>query len=199
MVFGMIEVCPACRYSLRGLPEKHSCPECGFRYDRNACLLTRPRLGLIVFGATSAAMLVTGVALWWWLGEWVGRGMAPSLFVSVGLMGVLASAWRLRRSSRFIVVSRDELRVVDCRYQEKSFPMNEIADAEWSRISGAVTVTAFGGRELIVIPPQFLGSHRRSKLLSTLVKRNLSAGQVAPIVGRASPSNVGSADNGYGH
>lgn len=170
----MIDICPTCRYSLRGLPEKHSCPECGLRCDRNACLLARPRRGLIVFGVMNIAMFVTGFALRWWLGEWVGRGMAPLLFVSAGLMGVLVTTWRLRRCNRFIIVSPDELRVFDSRHQEKSFPMNQIIDAEWSRINGAVTVKALDGRELIVISSEFLGSHQRSKLLAKLIKGHIT-------------------------
>lgn len=34
--------CPHCRYSLRGLPVRHTCPECGLVYDET-CVLIRLR------------------------------------------------------------------------------------------------------------------------------------------------------------
>lgn len=170
----MIKVCPACRYWLRGLPATHTCPECGFRYDRNACLVTPYRVGRIVYGAASAAMFVTGVALWWCK----ARGVGHWIFLSVGLMGSVGTAWHLRRSNRFILVSLDELRVVDLQDQERAFPMNRIVDAKWSPISGAVTVTTREKRELIVIPHEFLGSHRRSRRLALLVRQHVAARQV---------------------
>lgn len=34
--------CPRCRYNLRGLPARHTCPECGFAYDPD-CVIIRLR------------------------------------------------------------------------------------------------------------------------------------------------------------
>lgn len=31
--------CPQCDYSLRGLPRRHQCPECGFTYDESMFVL----------------------------------------------------------------------------------------------------------------------------------------------------------------
>jgi len=33
--------CPRCSYKLRGLPEKHRCPECGLGYDENSGIWRR--------------------------------------------------------------------------------------------------------------------------------------------------------------
>lgn len=30
-----LDSCPVCNYSLRGLPARHRCPECGFEYDEH--------------------------------------------------------------------------------------------------------------------------------------------------------------------
>ena len=34
----MLESCPRCDYSLRGLPADHACPECGLRYDARSVI-----------------------------------------------------------------------------------------------------------------------------------------------------------------
>ncbi len=33
--------CPICSYSLKGLPDKHKCPECGADYDRDSEVIAR--------------------------------------------------------------------------------------------------------------------------------------------------------------
>lgn len=174
---GALDVCPGCQYSLRGLPAEHCCPECGFRYDRDARVFSRARLGLFVFGLASALLIVAGVVMRWWFGSWMARGMAPLYFAPMGVMGVLATAWRLRMSGRFILLSRDELRVFDNRHRERAFLMNRIADAEYSRVDGSVKITGFDGRELIFIGREFLGSRRRSKRLASLINGHVFATQ----------------------
>ena len=166
----LMEICPACRYSLRGLPARHACPECGFRYDKDACLVVPRQVGRIIYGVASTAMFLAGLFLWWW----GVRGIGPLLSLTIGFIGIVGSVWHLRRCNRFILVSINELRVVDFHAQERVFPMSQIVDAKWSRISGSVTVTAPDGRELTVIPPEFLGSHRRSKLLALVVRQHLA-------------------------
>lgn len=167
----MLEVCPACQFFLRGLPEKHVCPECGFRYDRNACHVAPVRMGRIVYGIASTAMFLTGVFLSWW----ETRGIGPLIFITIGLMGMMGALWHLKKKNRFVLVSLDELRIVDFADQERVFSMSQIVDAEWSWISGSVTVTAQDKRELVVIPAGFLGSARRSRLLVLSVRQHLAA------------------------
>ncbi len=41
--------CPECRYSLKGLPEKHACPECGLRYDEHS-VVHRTKVPFAVYG-----------------------------------------------------------------------------------------------------------------------------------------------------
>lgn len=165
---GMITLCPMCRYSLHGLPAKHTCPECGFRYDRNAYTASRPRVGLIIFVAANVALVLAGIGLWWWYGA-APRATTASMFVIVGLMYLVATSWRLARCKRFVLVSDDELRIFDARHQEQVFPMTQISDAKWSRTDGMVEVFAHGGAVLTRIPSSLLGSHRRSKTLATTI------------------------------
>lgn len=43
--------CARCRYSLRGLPANHACPECGLRFDERCALyrVTNPKQVLVVW------------------------------------------------------------------------------------------------------------------------------------------------------
>ncbi len=41
--------CPECLYSLKGLPEKHACPECGLRYDEHS-VVRRTKVPFGVYG-----------------------------------------------------------------------------------------------------------------------------------------------------
>lgn len=37
-----IRACPSCEYDLAGLPDEHTCPECGFEYDPDAVVIHLP-------------------------------------------------------------------------------------------------------------------------------------------------------------
>lgn len=41
--FSPLATCPACRYSLRGLPADSACPECGFAYDADTFYIRHSR------------------------------------------------------------------------------------------------------------------------------------------------------------
>ena len=57
-----LDQCPVCRYSLRGLPAAHRCPECGFEYDEHTRVWTLSRFGALrSFG--SVVFIVCGVNL----------------------------------------------------------------------------------------------------------------------------------------
>lgn len=165
-----MEACPVCRYSLRGLPARHKCPECGFRYNKHACLVAPYRLLQVILAVANSVMFLTGVSLWLLKVSGIGHWF----LLTCGLTGFVYAARCRRMSNRFILVSSDELRVIDLRTQEEVIPMTKIVDAKWSRISGIVTVTGITGRELIVIPSEFLGSHRRSRRVVILVRQHLA-------------------------
>lgn len=61
---GKLEQCPACTYSLQGLPLNHRCPECGLPYDQfsgcwtSSTLKTKRLLFAAFCGVAAAATLV---------------------------------------------------------------------------------------------------------------------------------------------
>jgi len=162
----MIKTCPLCGYSLYGLPEKHTCPECSFRYDRSACVVRRPLTGVVIFGTGSALMLLAGLVLWWW-GGW---GLGPALSASVGLMGTVSSTSRIMRGWPFVLVSREEVRVFARRDEERTVAMNAIGDVVWSRVDGSLVFKGHDDEVLLAIPAALIGSHRETQRLASLVR-----------------------------
>ena len=81
--------CPICRYSLRGLPVEHKCPECGFEYDQETSVFYprwKPRFIFLV------VCVVTVIALWTYVGS-IG------VYGTVGMVITLLSTyyiWHLR-------------------------------------------------------------------------------------------------------
>ncbi|MCO6435760.1 MAG: hypothetical protein J5J06_01580 [Phycisphaerae bacterium] len=71
------ECCVRCRYSLKGLPARHACPECGLRFDEKCAL----------YRATNARQVLI---LWCVIlgGGWVSLRNLPAFFKSGRL-----SAW----------------------------------------------------------------------------------------------------------
>ncbi|HEY3245722.1 MAG TPA: hypothetical protein VGM03_20445 [Phycisphaerae bacterium] len=99
-----LKQCPICGYSLRGLPRRHRCPECGFEYDecmfvlefrdprRLDSLLTK---GLFVsFVALLALLMVLRLLGRLAGGGWIG---VASVFVLI-LLATISVGWRGFRS-----------------------------------------------------------------------------------------------------
>lgn len=66
----MLERCPRCHYSLAGLPQDHTCPECGLRYDGESVVYTRRRnrkaligLAAVVIGSPGMIAVYTTIPL----------------------------------------------------------------------------------------------------------------------------------------
>ncbi|MBN2445456.1 MAG: hypothetical protein JXO22_01925, partial [Phycisphaerae bacterium] len=82
--------CPRCNYSLRGLPARHTCPECGLAYDEES-RVWRPRHPWTVhIGALGIALLLLpmGSAVL----PHLMNGLLPPAWPSVGGASVLIGA-----------------------------------------------------------------------------------------------------------
>lgn len=105
----MLECCPRCGYSLRGLPADHACPECGLRYDERSLLFRRRlsgRVWLNLLGFLGGAMIVWLDLAWFMrLGVWRWPG---SPYLALAYLGMLAwvavHIWRQWRLGRMVAV-----------------------------------------------------------------------------------------------
>lgn len=157
--------CPLCRYSLTGLPDYHTCPECGFAYERDAVVFFPRRWPWVAMCVANGIMFLGGIIM-----QPAWRG-APSPWLVVGAIGVVGCAWRLRQAKKSVLVSARWLRLLSARDPEQRYPMEAIERVTWSRVDGMVEVVAHGGAVLVRIPPSVLSSHRRSKTLAATITR----------------------------
>src|SRR5262249_38777567 len=54
-----LETCPVCEYSLRSLPTRHRCPECGFEFDESTEVWRLRRFNLLGFRVFQLLVAVT--------------------------------------------------------------------------------------------------------------------------------------------
>ena len=81
MVGTVLDGCPRCSYSLKGLPQEHACPECGLRYDGKSRAWRKakwwPGLILLAFAAFPAHNVL----------EWLAEGaQAPGWITGILLV-----------------------------------------------------------------------------------------------------------------
>ena len=153
--------CPLCGYSLVGLPDDHTCPECGFPYERHATLFSQMRWPWRAACIANGMMLLAGVIVL------VCRGV-PTVWLA-GAVGVLGFGWRLLEPKKFVLVSRKWVRLLEGRNSEQRYPTEAIEHATWSRVDGTVKVFAHDGALLLRIPSSVFWSHRRSKALAATI------------------------------
>ena len=89
--------CPLCNYSLRGLPDRHACPECGFSYDKQM-IVERPNVKTHLLGAAAYTVLFLGQS--GWMASRGGLASVPAItYVTLAFYPLFAwYLWRRRHS-----------------------------------------------------------------------------------------------------
>ncbi len=92
--------CPACLYSLCGLPTRHACPECGFEYDEHVRLWEAPQRRRV----NNILRLSFGFA--WLFIMLVYLVQFVSIWVIVGFyLAVMIEIWAARHRRDYIAVT----------------------------------------------------------------------------------------------
>lgn len=164
----MISNCPACSYSLIGLPEQHSCPECGFAYDRHTIVVEQDRLVWKIVGATSGVLLAFVLIMWW-----CGYNVGLSLLIFAGLL--IGSALRLRSPKRVAIVDKCAVTMLLGGAIKEQLSLTDVRHAEWCRVTGAVVVTRADGTVAFRIPKSSLWSDRRARALASAISSCVAA------------------------
>lgn len=141
--------CAKCGYPLRGLPERHRCPECGWSYGPETEVISGRR-------AQSRLGLVVRVLLTAWVVVGVTRARGTLEIVATGSLGLLLVLWwwhwwRGRRPYS-LVLSPTKLRYYERGRKKLALDLRRVWLAEHSRRSQQVKLSDRDGMCLGVIP-----------------------------------------------
>lgn len=167
----LISRCPICSYRLRGLPDRHACPECGLQYDVHSTVFRESRrfwIGLAaVNGLILAAVVVRGI----------GRGWSRSEVASTVPFAVmmLVWLWRVSRARRLVVVSALDIVLIEGRKVQSRIPMSLVHKASWSFVNGDIHLRDSKRQVVAIINRGFLASDSRARALVREVKRLVGA------------------------
>lgn len=103
---GKLEQCPACTYSLQGLPLNHRCPECGLPYDQHSGCWTSSSLKAkrLFFAAFCGAAAVVTLAITLSRPGILLTMSGATLFAGAGLWAVSGLiAYRAAFSNEFVL------------------------------------------------------------------------------------------------
>lgn len=156
----MIESCPVCRYSLRGLPAEGRCPECSFAYDETTFVVRQDRLGWIIVLGFNGITFGLGLSLWFW----DPPRFSWNVLTAFGLPALAGWLMRLLRRRTSIVVSGTQLHVLRGTEVRASYLLCDFRDAHWSDIDGAVELNDSSGA-VVRLPRRLLWSHKRARNL----------------------------------
>lgn len=139
--------CPQCEYDLTGLPDVHTCPECGVAYDPHSVafkLKWRPPLAETMASYMGLAVvvivpIVTGLRI---------RPVYYLALVTVGVLGVATDIHRrlASRESR-LICNREGLHVVVPDRRRGLIPWLDIVGVFQDRWSGGPCVKDASGRK----------------------------------------------------
>ncbi len=163
----MLTHCPICNYNLHGLPQCHTCPECGFEYDGRMVVVWQGNrfawFALFFFGLSGLGNLPIGFVIggraWWY---------------TVLSLGMLHAAWRgarslfLQRKNR-VVVGPQGVMTVDVGGAVRLYAWAAFARAEYQVAGGGVVLVGETGRPVGVIGYDFLGSTQRVRLAIAVI------------------------------
>lgn len=130
------DACPICDYNLVGLPDEHTCPECGLEYDENTLVIEKHSskavvtivAALMALGAARAALELIGVA--------TSNVAVRTIDVFKDLLGLVicsaaaAMMWRMRSrpAMKLVVAKRGPALLIPGR-PPRTFDWNDIEGA----------------------------------------------------------------------
>jgi hypothetical protein len=74
-----------------------------------------------------------------------------------------------------VVVSRELLQILGQGPCPKEYAIREMGDASWDFVTGSVVVRDREDQEIVIIPPRFLGSARKTKAIASELEQRIRA------------------------
>ncbi len=123
--FSPLKNCPACRYSLRGLPTQHQCPECGKKIA-DGTIVIRPARAWMPFSRMLILFLCMSVFLLPYLSGATSQfyGRNGPIFVEIFFMTwaacLLPSVWTAFRDGFYLLLDEDGIELHAHRLQRRA-------------------------------------------------------------------------------
>ena len=167
--------CPICGYSLDGLPARHSCPECGFDYDKSMTpfdglhkpLLIPNHLCLLLFILTVPASIVL---IWTDTKHGVSYAMILTSFVMPPSIMALLRWKRPETCPRLILLGDSGLVVLPDRGEPYRFGWLEIQYAKQSWVRGGLNILDANGQSIAYLSFRYFKSSRDLRRLVEQIK-----------------------------
>lgn len=185
--FEPLEHCPACDYSLKGLPEHHRCPECGLLCDRYM-LVFKGRSNLfewIIWAGVGLGLLGSlGTAI-------SGRGLRDFLFFL--LLIVIPLYLRSMRAMK-LILGPGGMTILRNRRAVETTRWEEIRYAEYAPASGGARIVIDPAQSARVVPLVAVGGFH--ECLRFVKAVNALKERYAPVGKDVTNSNAVRADFG---
>jgi hypothetical protein len=146
-------MCPACGYSLEGLPAEGICPECGGRYDQAAIILHGFARGTHA-GLHNGPPWILAIGIIWpvvmLLNVWkeVRRGQFPAFHLTMAAIWFAGIGWLLRSrwNSQAPGLVRVRLDATGCRQEDNPGRGRPTPATPWAMISEVLLKPSSKGR-----------------------------------------------------
>jgi hypothetical protein len=142
--------CANCSYRLRGLPDGHACPECGFVLEPGASVFEPgPRITMkLLMGAIALVWLTTAAFV-------TASRSQPLAMLANGAVALAIAVWLGRRlwTRAHSVVVGSGIVFWDSAGKVLHLPINRIWRADYAPLSSEVKLVQSDGTTLATIPP----------------------------------------------
>lgn len=156
--------CQICNYSLAGLPDAHTCPECGTAYDPHSAVIR-----LACHGADHRSLLlgviIFALVFWPAITQNRVRDALPCGVTFLLLMAAPAYRCLLRhpKSQHLVFLDQHGIRFDHPDVRPGPIPWHDFAFAKVSWITGRFRIVGTSGRTLVRKPYCDLGSLSRMR------------------------------------
>jgi hypothetical protein len=173
-----------CQYDLTGLPEVHTCPECGFEYDPHAQVIRLFPQRRIYGHFVAAGTWMVPILL---LRRGAFSQQDAALFLGSIAVVLLVTTFywsRIAGSPRRLVLNRHGVRFDHPSISGEAIPWAGLAKAEFDWVFGKLWLISPQGTTLHEVPYRKLGSTRLSRRCADEINR------LAALYAQAAPTTT---------
>jgi hypothetical protein len=157
-------LCPRCSYDLTGLPDVHTCPECGFEYDPLARSIVLRGRRVYAFNLIwSVAFALTYFYFWYPRMDFASGKAIVIAFLGVALVTTLYRVWKRENLPQLLLMNRHGLAFHPPTVASTVVPWSDITRAKCSWVTGALCVIGRDGQTLLRCSYRTLGTLRIAK------------------------------------